>query len=225
MYGISGVSRDRALYEKAQKMTPAGTTPTMGYLRQEVVLQNNQTNYRFDFNPQTSQPRPTERPLSIKDAFIANQMRLGILVERKTKPGSGVVYPFPNAQQIEKAVAAAAIGGTVEDLECVFNAALKVQFDQEVLVDAMNTNRFRAVPTTAAAAGSSTMNEAHWRNGLVDVEPNFIISGTRRNEFTLTLPAFQVTPSIAATDAAFDVRVVLELYGFHIPGGAGLAKK
>ncbi|QIX59707.1 hypothetical protein HER32_00255 [Hymenobacter sp. BT18] len=222
---MNGPSRDRALYEKAKQMSK-NATPTMGFLREEIVLANNNNTYRFGFNEQRSGIRGSEKMLSIKDSFIANRLQLGILVERKTKPGTGVIMTFPNP-----VVVATAGTTSATDLEVIFNGQLKAQIDQEVLMDGFSTRRFRFVPSTqqqtgAANANNIALSEQRFGDGQVEVEPNIILVGTKRNEFTITLPQFDpsVTPNIAATDAAFDVRLVLELSGFHIPGGAALTK-
>jgi hypothetical protein len=215
-------SRDRTLYEKVQSMTPKGSVPTMATLREERVLVNNNGTYTFDFNEQKSGIRPTEALLSIKDAFVANAMSLSILVERKAKPGTGVLYHYPNPHEVVKA-------GTVNwtDLEAIYNGQLKAQIDQQVMMDKFPTRRFRYAPqnTGIVSGGDVGVLQSSAVDGLVPAEPNLILRGTKKNIFTLTVPTFESgqTTAIAATDPAFDVRVVLELNGFIIPGGANLS--
>lgn len=215
-------SRDRALYDKVLKMAPKGTIPTLATLREERVLVNNNGTYVFEFNEQRANVRATENLLSIKDAFVANSMSLGILVERKTKPGTGVLLHYPSQHMLLQAGATSPI-----DLEAVFNGFLKAQIDQQVMMDKFSTRRFRYVPQNAGIAVAENIAgtvQSSPVDGLVNVEPNLILRGTKKNIFTLTIPTFDAgaTTSIAAIDAAFDVRVVLELNGFIIPGGAGL---
>jgi hypothetical protein len=216
--------RDRALYEKVLKLAPKGVIPMMATLREQAVLANNNTTYKFSFNEQKATPKRTEILLSIKDSFYVNSLSLGILVERKTKPGSGVVTYFPDAYTI-------AIGGNANytDLESVYNGTLKAQIDRDVLMEKISTSRFRHVPqrTSSEASfsggvtyGSQAQHEQNY--GLVHIEPNIVLRGTKNNEFTLTLPQFDVTPNIASSDPAFEVSVVLQAQGFLIPGGAGL---
>ena len=218
-------SRDRALYEKVLKMSPKGVVPTLATLREERVLVNNNGTYVFEFNEQKANARQTETLLSIKDAFVANTMSLGILVERKTKPGSGLLLHFPCMQELNKA-------GNVNwlDMEVIYNGVLKAQIDQQVMMDKFSTRRFRYAPQNAGllidnnVIGGAIQSSAS--DGLVNAEPNLILRGTKKNTFTLTIPTFDASAAaaIAATDPAFDVRVVLELNGFIIPGGANLAQ-
>lgn len=218
-------SRDRALYEKVLKMTPKGSVPTLATLREEKVLVNNNGTYVFEYNDQKANARPTESLLSIKDAFVANTMALGIIVERRAKPGTGILLHYPSQQEALK-------GGQVNwlDLECVYNGQLKVQIDQQVMMDKFSTRRFRHVPQNAGIMIDSGVYggaiQSSPADGLVYAEPNLILRGTKKNTFTLTIPTFDggQTTAIAATDPAFDVRVVLELNGFIIPGGANLAQ-
>ncbi|GAA4366849.1 hypothetical protein GCM10023185_38270 [Hymenobacter saemangeumensis] len=215
--------RDRALYEKVLKMAPKGSVPTLATLREERVLVNNNGTYTFEFNEQRAGQRPTETLLSLKDMFVANSIALGILVERKTKPGTGVVHRYPSMHVVAQAGATNAT-----DLESIFNGHLKAQIDQQVMMDKFSTRRFRHVPQGSGIntdAGITGAIQSSPNDGLVMLEPNLILRGTKKNTFTLTIPTFEVAAAIAATDAAFDVRVVLELNGFIIPGGAGLTQQ
>jgi len=223
-------TRDRSLYEKVLKLCPKGVIPTMGTLREQIALANNNTTYNFTFNEQKAGGRRTDILLSIKDSFYVNAMSLGIIVERKSKPGSGVVYRYP-----ETYVTVFGAGTNAEDLEAVYNGLFKAQIDRDVLMDKMSTSRFRAVPRRLAGEASFTnaaqnkVNylthaESDYRDGLVQIEPNLVLRGTKQNQFTLTLPQFDAAPSWQATDPAYEIAVVLEAHGFLIPGGAGLAQ-
>ncbi|MDO7873679.1 hypothetical protein Q5H93_02960 [Hymenobacter sp. ASUV-10] len=214
-------TRDRALYDKVLKMAPQGTIPTLATLREEAVLVNNNGVYTFEFNEQRAGVRKTETLLSIKDAFVANRIGLKLLVERKTKPGSGVLLAFPCQHALVQAGAVSA-----QDLEAFFNGTLKVQIDQQVMMDRFSTRRFRHVPQTpgiVVAEAFTGPSQSSADDGMVNVEPNLVLRGTKKNTFTLSVPTFDgVAAAWAAVDAAFDVRVVLLLDGFIIPGGAGL---
>lgn len=213
-------SRDRALYEKAKGMFE-GATPTISYLREEANIVNNNGVYQFTFNEQTGVTRPTERKLSIKDAFLANMIWLFTLVEAKTKPGSGVLMTYPNPVEIAKAGTSSA-----DELEAIYNGTLKAQVDQDLIFDGIDTRRFRVVSATQLNAINDKEQQDYAAGGLL-VEPNLVLNGSRKNIFTLQLPAFDssVTPNMAATLATHNIRVVLVFGGYYIPGGAGLLKK
>lgn len=222
-------TRDRSLYEKVLKQCPPGVIPTMATLREQIAVANNNTTYKFTFNEQKGGARRTDILLSIKDSFYLNALSLGILVERKAKPGSGVVYFYPETYITREA------GISASDLEALYNAQLKAQIDRDVLLDKMSTRRFRHVPQRIAGEGKYTgqsgavpyltNGQSEYRDGLVQTEPNLVLRGTKSNEFTITLPQFDTTPEMQATDPAFEVSFVLEAHGFLIAGGAGLAGK
>lgn len=211
-------SRDRALYETAKAKFP-GATPTLSFLREEVVLTNNNGTYNFTFNEQYGIPKPTERKLSIKDAFISNVAWLFLLVEHKDKPGSGVLMTYPNPVDLAR-------GGTnsAEDTEALYNGNLKIQIDQSVIYDAIDTRRFRRVGNTQLNA-INDKDEQEYQHGGLMLEPNIILVGSRKNQVTLNLPRFNSAMNIAATAANMEVKAVLVLGGYYIPGGAGLVKE
>ena len=209
-------TRNRALYEKALGLFP-NTLPTISYLREEVDLVNNNGVYKFTFNEQAG-VKPTERKLSIKDAFVANELGIFLLVEHKDKPGSGVLMTYPNALELAKAGTSSA-----EDTEALYNGWLRAQVDQSVLFEAIDTRRFRRVGDTQLSA-INDKDEQHYAHGMLQIEPNIVLVGSRRNELTLQLPQFNVTPNIAATNATHKVKAVIICSGYYIPGGAALAK-
>ena len=227
MNNQQNAGRDRALYEKVKKMAPQGVTPMMATLREQIVLANNNTTYKFTFNEQRGGSRRTDILLSIKDSFYANGLSLGILVERKNRPGSGVITYYPDPFLNGNT------GADAADLECVYNGQLKAQIDRDVLLDKFSTRRFRRVPQRVSGQASQNSGgatqyygvpgEQHTSDGVVYLEPNLVLRGTKSNEFTVTLPQFDVTPSLVSSDPAYEISLVMEVHGFLIPGGAGLA--
>jgi hypothetical protein len=163
-------------------------------------------------------PKATERKLSIKDAFVANTAWLGLVVEHKDKIGSGVIMTYPNPVELAK-------GGTnsADDTEALYNGQLRIQVDQNVIYDAIDTRRFRRVGNTQLNAINDKDEQEYSHGGLM-LEPNIVLVGSRKNEITLQLPRFEVAPNIAATAANMQVKAVLILSGYYIPGGAGLVK-
>jgi len=194
---------------------------TESYLRQDVVIKNNQTTYTFDFN-QTN--RSGERPevrLSDKDVFVVNSMALCLAKVNPAKPQTAVLHAYPNAQHF-------GIGTTTPaDLEAFYNAELTAQVDSTVIFDPISTLRFRHVPELiqlpAIADEDPAIPVSAYQGvpGLVEVEPGMVLNGQRSQKFTLEMQRFESgTPAWESGDANNVIKAVLYLDGYKITSAA-----
>lgn len=215
----------REKIELAKRWFPNGA-PRPGVLRQEIAVSNTTNQYVFDFNENVA-GGATESKLAITDAFFVTHIGFHLLVEDQRKPGSGQLLTYPN-----EAALAAAYGITLpnavpaaDDLESFYAGRLALKVDDQIEFDRWSMRAHRFVGEVQQSA-INARNAQTYFDGLVAIEPNPVLNGARRNQFTLSVPNYNgVAPTWAATDANIKVKAALSLHGLHVPGGANLYKK
>jgi hypothetical protein len=225
MHEVSGFNSNRKWYETVKAKYP-NTQPSLGALRQELTLKNNQGNYAADFKTANA-ASTTEQLLGITDAFGANQLLVCIGVRNKTKPGSIVLTTYPSLEAIAPAFnnstaaspSVAAIQA-VADLEAVFSGITQARIDSTVIFDGLDTRRFRYVPQTQAGLFASQA-QSRYADGLVSIEPQLYFDGARKNQVQVNVPTF-TGMAIEPDNANFELVLVVIAYGFRVQGGANL---
>lgn len=219
---IFPVSRKRDLYERLRRASALKKFPvTESFLRQDLVIKNNQTTYAFDFHQNN---RAAERPqvlLSDKDVFVVSAMALCLAKVNPAKPQTAILHSYPNKQHFT-------VGSTVAaDLEAFYNAELSAQIDSTVVFDPLSTLRFRHVPGNIElpieAGGAQAVPVSSYAGvpGLQDIEPGLVMNGQRSQKFTLELQRFETgTPAWESGDADNVIKAVLYLDGYKITSAA-----
>lgn len=226
MEDISGhAPATRKWYETVKAKYP-NTTPSLGAIRQELTLKNQQSGYGFDFKA-INAGSTTEQLLPLTDAFGANQLLIAIGVRNKTKPGSMVLITYPSLEAIAPAfngstVAApsAAAIQAVADLETIFNGVTRASIDSTTIFDGLDTRRFRHVPATQVGLFASQAG-SRYHDGQVNIEPQLYFDGARKNKVEVVVPSFNGM-AIEPDNANFELVLVCIATGFRVQGGANL---
>jgi len=230
-YEIAGFkgSRNRAWYETVKAKYP-NFQPSLGCLRQERVLKNNQSVYTFDFKTgDPSSNSRTEQLLAVTDSFGANTLMLGLIARSKTRPSAHVVLSYPNLEVIAQAfsgsssdVPSSAAKQAVSDVEAVYNGVAALQIGTNSIFDGLDTRRFRHVPATQQGVFASKA-QADYLDGAVAIEPQLFLDGTQANKLTVTVPTFNGM-AIEPDNTDFELVLVVICSGFRVQGGSDLKR-
>jgi hypothetical protein len=194
--------RDRVLLEQLEAKYGKGRV-IASFLRQEVVLKNQQNGYRFDFNDD-NKGKATERRLAKQDLFVANSLGLFLLKEIAGKEGLGLLQTHPAPAVF---VEATGVAFTRAHLEAVYNGSLAVRQDNNVIVDKFPTAKFRK--------RNSQETESHITDGMSEIEPNLVFIGDRKKEVSVEIPTvsgIQIESGVAGEEH----KLVLVAFGFLI---------
>ena len=193
------------------------------YLRQEVVLKNNQSNYEFNFAELVAAAlNATERRLRRTDAFKVLGMSLQLLIEETLKPGKGVLITYPNPFQVNQVTSApsASIPGVAvvspKDLNAVYNGTISASVNNDTQFEYIETRQFLTVPSTQENS-INDYTETDIAAGMISLEPHLLLNGKNTNKFVLTIPTWNAI-AIQSHKPDWDIKAVLLLDGFHIPG-------
>jgi hypothetical protein len=227
--GLKTGTRNRAWYETVKSKYPS-FQPSLGSLRQERVLKNNQSSYVFDFKTADPTGRSvTERLLAVTDSFGANTLMLGLAVRQKSRPSANKLLTYPAIETI----AAAFSGSTSEqpnsaakqaasDLEVVYNGNLSLQIATNSIFDGLDARRFRHVPATQQGVFAS-QNQSDYLDGAVAIEPQIFLDGTQANKLQVEIPTF-AGMAIEPDNPDFELVLVLVASGFRVQGGSDLKR-
>lgn len=228
-YEIAGFkgSRNRAWYETVKAKYP-GFQPSLGCLRQERVLKNNQSSYVFDFK--TADPTghsTTERLLAVTDSFGANTLMLGIIVRQKSRPSAHKLLTYPALEALAWAFNNSSADNPTQpakqaaaDLEAIYNGVCSLQIATNSIFDGLDTRRFRHVPGTQQGVFAS-QNQGDYLDGAVAIEPQLFLDGTQANRLTVDIPTFNGM-NIEPDNNDFELVLVLVASGFRVQGGSDL---
>lgn len=228
--GIRSGTRNRAWLEEVRRKFP-NSQPSLGSLRQERVLKNNQSTYVFDFKtPDPTGHSTTEMLLAVTDSFGANTLMLGLVVRNRNKPSANVLLSYPNLEVIAPAFnnstadtpsTPAKTAGT--DIETLYNGSLILQIGSGTIFDGLDTRRFRHVPATQQGVFASKA-QSDYLDGAVAIEPQIFLVGTEANKLTVTIPTFN-SMSIEPDNADYELVLCVVASGFRVQGGSDLARR
>jgi hypothetical protein len=227
--GFKGGTRNRAWYETVKAKYP-GFQPSLGSLRQELVLKNNQSTYTFDFKTKDpSGTSTTEQLLAVTDSFGANTLMFGIVARNKNRPSANVLLSYPNLEVIAQAfngssadVPTAPAKQSVNDLEAIYNGIASLQIGTNSIFDGLDMRRFRHVPATQQGVFASKA-QADYLDGAVAIEPQLFLDGTQANRLSVTVPTFNGM-AIEPDNADFQLVLVVVASGFRVQGGSDLKR-
>jgi len=194
--------RERAIFNRlSEKYKQTGQIVTPGFVRIEKKIQNGNPKYDFQILRDTNSDFVTEQKLDRNDKFLATH--LGILLmnrifliageggDTESPIGQEVLQTYPNAEVFESRAA---------DLEALYNGKLSIMVGQTKYVEALDTRRFRYVPTSQqiiAGNGATPtelniaiirQSEQHENSGFISLTPQIEFDGDQKNQITLEAP-------------------------------------
>jgi hypothetical protein len=216
-------SLKRKNYEHVKNVLFPGSTPTMSQLRRELQITDGTTSYNFDFSKKSAGAlvRETEILLESNEAFVAQEMALGILVvdPAAAKKNLGVVHSYPNPIEISKGWATPAGPAISADplpanLEIMWLGSFKIQTDQDVVFERLPGSEFRVVPQTQLSAVND-FNQQTADDRFRELQPQMVIFEDKKNKFDYSLPTLQNLP-VDSNNSGAVFYLVAELRGFLI---------
>lgn len=217
---------NRLVYRNAVKsMIRAGVDPksailSQSYLRLERTVSSSITSYQFGVlvndQPQGSTINQTETRLNLQDSFFVSSVSMFLGYQSTSGANQQTatnysLYPYPNPHVWSTNVGATA--STAQSLWNLYHGYLSLTVNNRVITpnfdlfkhyDARTTQQNATITATAG-----TVDEMSGNNSTsVDVEPNWVLIGSKNNNLTLNLPG-----AIANVEANVTTKIVLILRG------------
>ena len=174
----------KAAMLRAGKST-AGAVLSQSYLRLEVALATGVTQYKFDVlvneTSGGSANFQTVNKLNLQDSFYVSQMGFFVCAPASTSATDFPLLTYPNTTIFSTAGAASA-------LYTLYNGYMSLTINQRVVVPYWNLNRHMVINQTQQTATLRDQVNLG-QDGFYPMEPNVVISGDKKNDFTVTLPA------------------------------------
>lgn len=184
---------------KRAGLNPGGAVLSQSYLRLETLAVANQTQYNFDVlvneNTQVANFN-TQQKLNLQDAFVISS--IGFYLACPTSNTSTkfrlLTYPTFDSNNFTTATFA-------NDALALYNGYWSLTVNQRVIVPNWDLQRHLVIPETQANAVYATTtaptSPIHLADDYYDggesaqypVEPNVTLVGSKKHNFTLTLPA------------------------------------
>lgn len=173
----------KAAMLRAGKST-AGAVLSQSYLRLEVALATGVTQYKFDVlvneTAGGSANFPTVNKLNLQDSFYVSQMGFFVCAPASVSSTEFPLLTYPNTTIFSTA-------GAANALYTLYNGYMSMTINQRVVVPFWNLNRHMVINQTQQTA--SLRDQVNLgQDGFYPMEPNVVISGDKKNDFTVTLP-------------------------------------
>lgn len=224
-------SRNRAILSKlANQFQGAVIQPS--HLRVDVAISTNSNQWNFNIVPGTSD-LTYENKLNKNDVFAVTDLGIFLYKQNTTDLGSDeVLQTYPNATYF-----AAGTNFSARFLESFYNGKLRIQVQDRVFVESLDTKRFRHVPdaqqgTTSAAVISSvnaitayTLAHSAFKleDGMCQTDPTIYLNGDLQNTIQLNIP---LGPNYVLVNDVANTTNYVSFYalGFLVKGGANAWK-
>ncbi len=218
--------RERAIFNRlAAAEREKNKIVTPGFIRVEKLLQNGNPKMDFQVLRDTNSDSITEQKLDRNDKFLATHLGLFLMLRDPSITGAEVLQTYPNAEVFD------AMDGDdptlylrdARHLETIYNGKLSITVGQTKYVEALDTRRFRNVPTSQqitiedatpvviSKIGNSEQSE---KTGFIDLTPQITFDGDQKNLITLEAP-ISGSHKIQSSTAPL-AYVVLVMRGFLI---------
>lgn len=179
---------------------------TQSKLRSERRLNTNTNQYQFSFLQQDGVPsNPTE--VKLNQAYAALIYELGFfLAEPASATDNGfVLYTFPDRGVFSTS-------GEAEALETIYNGSVNLKIGGQDILVSYPMEHFRKVPQTQknspVGSGGAIDTQVSVYDSFLPVEPNIILYGNWKVDFTLNLPS--ALPVVGGnTRAVFIAKILL----------------
>lgn len=186
----------RLVYRNAYRsMLKAGVNPqsailTQSYLRLERTLSTSSTSYQFGVlvndQPGGSAIRANEVRLNLQDAFYVSSIAMYVSVTTNATDTNNVYRTYPNPRIFSTA-------GADQALYQLYNGYLSLTVNNRVITSRWALSQHLFVPQTQqnVTPVATTVNLDQFDGssfGDVPCEPNWVLIGSKNNNFTITLP-------------------------------------
>jgi len=210
------VNREEAGFKKIKM--------TRSFLRCEIKLQPTLTQYSFQVlenvsannGPGLPGQNPTEQRLKLQDVFFCN--RLGFYLYMAVSNGGSteyryILYTSPASNFLSTGV------DPIQMYAIWTTGVLTVTFNNDVLTPAWDMLQHLYIPLVQGDPSGGIGPNWNYlqpltgsRDGIIIVEPNWVLNGGNGNEYVVTYPQSLNTMGISSTTAQF--YLVLKLEGF-----------
>ena len=187
----------RLVYRNALRaMQRAGADPStailsQSFLRLEAIAQTNVTSYRFgvlinDTSTGSTTVRPTETRLQLQDAFYVGSIQFFLGLASSATATDYAPITWNNQFQFTTAGAATALNN-------FYNGSYSLTVNNRVITPNLPMVRHKHVPILQqnATAASGVNSDAF--DGITQTafacEPNWVLIGSKNNQFVLNLPS------------------------------------
>lgn len=197
---------------KAAGMNPASKILSQSYIRTEAPLTTSATSYKFDLlTTENSQPATyaTQNKLNQQDVFVTSSLFFGLFVPVTSGGVDGTLMTYP---KIGLESGGAGNFTTAQSLAALYayNGFLTLNVNQTTVIPSWDLFKHLKVPpvqlnTVTAQAGGITSGGGAYaltapqhlpfdatdgsEDGFYPVEPNIVISGSKKNNLQVILPA------------------------------------
>jgi len=174
---------------------PKDAVLTQSFLRFEVALAAGQTAYKFDtlVNEQTQATNwNTQTKLNLQDAFICSELGFFLAVPSSSTDTKFQLLTYPNETALTTALK--------NNYYTVYNGQMSLTVNQKTVMTNWDLSRHLVQPrqqqnavtgtyASAAAPAVLSVDELNLRSdGFYAVEPNLILSGSKKNDLQVSLP-------------------------------------
>jgi len=159
---------------------------SQSYLQFETLLSTNQTSFQFGVltnqTPNGVPVRPTERRLTLQDAFYASEIQVLLAAATSATDSAFQIETYPNPIIFPVGGAAPA------PLEVLYNGSLLISVNNKVIMPGLDIDRFYNAPQTQnTAAGLTIVDERDGSQGTA-LEPNIVFIGQKNTQVVINLP-------------------------------------
>ena len=207
---------------KAAGMNPASKILSQSFIRTEAPLTTTATQYKFDLlTTENSQPAQyaTQNKLNQQDVFVVSNLFFGLFVPITANGSDGTLMTYPKVG-LETGAAGNHTAAQALATLYAYNGILSLNVNQTTVIPSWDLFKHLRIPdtqlnttTTGVATGAPTAPMHNTfdsidgsEHGFYPVEPNIVISGSKKNNLTVTLPA-------AITAIGTNARLVIIMRG------------
>jgi hypothetical protein len=210
----------RLVYRNAVKsMINAGVDPrqailSQSYLRLERNLSSSITNYQFGVTvndaPAGTSIKATENRLNLQDSFFVGSISMFTTLSGSNGTNTNLILDsYPNKTKYSSS-------GASDALYNLYNGYFSLTVNNRVITPSWNAYQHLYVPQTQNATGATPATGATLpvdqfegsTSASIAVEPNWVLIGSKNNNFTLNLPS-----AVSALQASQTTTVVVILRG------------
>ena len=165
---------------------------SQSYLRFEAPLSTTKAQYQFDVlvNQSTNGIIATQSQLNLQDCFVVSQVGLFVAAPSGLTATDFRLYTYDNGNVFTGA-------NVANGIRTVYNGELTLTVNQRQIVTGWNANRHYYVPTQQQASNAYyTTSSINFQDqidgndsGYSPCEPNWVLVGSKKNDFVLNLPA------------------------------------
>lgn len=190
---------------KAAGMNPASKILSQSFIRTEAPLSTSATAYKFDLlTTENSQPAQyaTQNKLNQQDVFVVSSLFFGFFAPVTANGSDGSLMTYPKIG-LETGAAGNFTAAQALAALYAYNGILTLNVNQTTVIPSWDLFKHLRIPqtqlnatTTGVATGAPTAPMHNTFDSIVGaddgfypVEPNVVISGSKKNNLQVVLPA------------------------------------